>query len=162
MRSCGIISEAGLERPEDTPREPAINNATADLSTRAVYLIASLFPPYDCQISIVHYPCPSQACKIPTPHYPLNVRPSHGEPSHDTVPGGYDATHRSMQYTAIKVSGTFRRKFSLRTPTNVSQDLQCVANCDSTDPDEIRRFSMPVIQTYLTSLPLTWPLLTVS
>ncbi|KAK3175980.1 hypothetical protein OEA41_007302 [Lepraria neglecta] len=27
------------------------------------------------------------------------------------------------------------------------QDLQCVANCDSTDPDEIRRFSMPVIQT---------------
>lgn len=27
------------------------------------------------------------------------------------------------------------------------QDLQCVANCDSSDPSEIRRFSMPVIQT---------------
>ncbi|KAL6713359.1 hypothetical protein ACLMJK_008824 [Lecanora helva] len=27
------------------------------------------------------------------------------------------------------------------------QDLQCVANCDSDDPDEIRRFSMPVVQT---------------
>ncbi|MDI1486685.1 MAG: hypothetical protein OHK93_005945 [Ramalina farinacea] len=28
------------------------------------------------------------------------------------------------------------------------QDLQCVANCDSPDPDQIRRFSQPVIQTY--------------
>lgn len=27
------------------------------------------------------------------------------------------------------------------------QDLQCVANCDSSDPSKIRRFSMPVIQT---------------
>ena len=32
-------------------------------------------------------------------------------------------------------------------PAYVFQDLQCVANCDSTDPDERRRFSMPVIQT---------------
>ena len=30
-----------------------------------------------------------------------------------------------------------------------SKDLQCVANCDSDDPKEIRRFSMPVIQTYV-------------
>ncbi|KAL8709187.1 MAG: hypothetical protein Q9220_006067 [cf. Caloplaca sp. 1 TL-2023] len=27
------------------------------------------------------------------------------------------------------------------------QDLQCVRNCDSTDPDQIQRFSQPVIQT---------------
>lgn len=31
--------------------------------------------------------------------------------------------------------------------TDRLQDLQCVANCDSSDPSEIRRFSMPVIQT---------------
>ena len=31
--------------------------------------------------------------------------------------------------------------------TDPSQDLQCVANCDSSDPSKIRRFSMPVIQT---------------
>ena len=31
--------------------------------------------------------------------------------------------------------------------TDRFQDLQCVANCHSSDPSEIRRFSMPVIQT---------------
>ena len=59
--------------------------------------IALLFPPYDCQSSIVHYPCPSQACNIPTPcNTALNVRLSHGESTHDTVLGGYDAAHRSV------------------------------------------------------------------
>lgn len=27
------------------------------------------------------------------------------------------------------------------------QDLQCVRNCDSGDPDKVERFSQPVIQT---------------
>ena len=31
--------------------------------------------------------------------------------------------------------------------TKKGQDIQCVANCDSSNPSEIRRFSMPVIQT---------------
>ena len=31
--------------------------------------------------------------------------------------------------------------------TDAIQDIQCVANCDSPDPSEVRRFSMPVIQT---------------
>ena len=39
-------------------------------------------------------------------------------------------------------------EYNLNTETDTWQDLQCVANCDSDDPKEIRRFSMPVMQTY--------------
>ncbi|KAI4158130.1 MAG: hypothetical protein LQ342_007727 [Letrouitia transgressa] len=33
------------------------------------------------------------------------------------------------------------------------QDLQCIRNCDSQNPQDIERFSQPVIQTYVLLLP---------
>lgn len=63
-----------------------------------------------------------------------------------SVPGEHDATDRSMQHSAVQVSGT-RLFFELPSLglSNAMKDLQCVANCD--DPDKLRRFSQPVIQT---------------
>ena len=79
---------------------------------------------------------------------------NHGKPGHGAISGRHDATYWGLQHTAFEIPSKSNLSEDVSS-TNVSQDLQCVANCDSKNPDEIRRFSMPVIQTFVIGPPDT-------
>lgn len=102
--------------------------------------------------SVCDWPIISEFSRIAPTAILLSNICNNGKSSHGSLPRCYDAVNRRLQHPIVQVSGREKNillpniKTSFKR-TKLSQDLQCVANCDSSDPSEIRRFSMPVIQT---------------
>ena len=105
----------------------------------------------DCSFSIASflqtYHALRRRSSLSTASFSLISRQRHGQSMDHPLSGEHDAPDRSLQHSIIQVSGII---FSFRglvpsSLSNSSQDLQCVANCN--DPEKIRRFSQPVVQT---------------
>ena len=66
-----------------------------------------------------------------------------------TIPSCDDAVDWCLQHFAHQISSKLEPYLPPLHLANIAKDLQCVRNCDSSDPKKWQHFEQPVIQTYV-------------